>query len=93
MNELIKELEELLDPMRLKQTRFGNEAGLVVSNGLTYRQIHALRKEGRVSPFLFNVLKDIAPPADRPRLPVRSIQVPGVAGPADHDHRRSPEES
>lgn len=68
MDALIKELEELLDPMRLKQTRFGNEAGLVVSNGFTYRQIHALRREGRVSPSLFNILEEIAPPSDRPRL-------------------------
>jgi hypothetical protein len=68
MHALIKELEELLEPTRLRQTRFRNEAGLVVSKGLTYRQIHALRREGRVSPSLFDILSEIAPPADRPRL-------------------------
>jgi hypothetical protein len=69
MHALIKELEGLLDPMRLKQTRFRNEAGLVVSQGLTYRQIHAFRRQGRVSPSLFDVvLKELTPPADRPRL-------------------------
>jgi hypothetical protein len=64
----IKELVGLLHAAYLKQTRFGNEANLVVGKGLTYRQIHALRRNGRVSPSLFDILLEIAPPADRPRL-------------------------
>jgi hypothetical protein len=69
MAPFIRELEELLDSARLKTTRFGNTTNFLVSNGLTYKHIHAFQQRNQVSPSLFNVvLNEIASEDDRPRL-------------------------